>query len=334
MSPPDPGAEKSVAWPDLRGSLEEVAALAAELAAAAEARAGLSRRLEAALEVRRESVRQGAALDEMRRRLDRRRAQADELAVARQRAAEGVERCKEQMQAQIERVLPLSRALAAAHRQVQDAKEGLSAERARLGDLQRLLRTRQQSMVAQVAALYPVRVFRDLPVAQNHHSRTNGECRTPSEENGALPHENGNGTHLLSVIKSPHVGPLTFFGWQIGKPKTKQPSYSHKELQRSAAVLGYAAHAVLLIASYLDIPLRYPLRFGGSRSYVGDRLPSAEASSMASTEHRSVDSADSKLTDYPLFLEYQDDSTKASYAIYLLQKFPKQTKTACCPRFQ
>uniref|UniRef100_A0A452ZE76 Uncharacterized protein n=1 Tax=Aegilops tauschii subsp. strangulata TaxID=200361 RepID=A0A452ZE76_AEGTS len=145
------------------------------------------------------------------------------------------------MQAQIERVLPLSRALAAAHRQVQDAKEGLSAERARLGDLQRLLRTRQQSMVAQVAALYPVRVFRDLPVAQNHHSRTNGECRTPSEENGALPHENGNGTHLLSVIKSPHVGPLTFFGWQIGKPKTKQPSYSHKELQRSAAVLGYAA---------------------------------------------------------------------------------------------
>uniref|UniRef100_A0A452ZE31 Uncharacterized protein n=1 Tax=Aegilops tauschii subsp. strangulata TaxID=200361 RepID=A0A452ZE31_AEGTS len=55
----------------------------------------------------------------MRRRLDRRRAQADELAVARQRAAEGVERCKEQMQAQIERVLPLSRALAAAHRQVQ-----------------------------------------------------------------------------------------------------------------------------------------------------------------------------------------------------------------------
>uniref|UniRef100_A0A453BNZ6 Uncharacterized protein n=1 Tax=Aegilops tauschii subsp. strangulata TaxID=200361 RepID=A0A453BNZ6_AEGTS len=79
------------------------------------------------------------------------------------------------MQAQVERVLPLSRALAAAHRQVQDAKEGLSVERARLGDLQRLLRTRQQSMVAQVAALYPVRVFRDLPVAQNHHSRTNGE---------------------------------------------------------------------------------------------------------------------------------------------------------------
>jgi UV radiation resistance-associated gene protein len=64
-------------------------------------------------------VQQGAALDELRRRLERRRAQADDLAVARRRAAEGVGRRKEQMQAQIERVLPLSRALAAAHRQVQ-----------------------------------------------------------------------------------------------------------------------------------------------------------------------------------------------------------------------
>uniref|UniRef100_A0A8R7R0H6 Uncharacterized protein n=1 Tax=Triticum urartu TaxID=4572 RepID=A0A8R7R0H6_TRIUA len=80
-----------------------------------EERAHLARRLEAALEqVRRESVRQGAALDELRRR-----ARADELLVARRRATEGVERRKEQMQAQIERVLPLSRALAAAHRQVQ-----------------------------------------------------------------------------------------------------------------------------------------------------------------------------------------------------------------------
>ena len=45
----------------------------------------------------------------------RRRVRADELLVARRRAAEDVERRKEQMQAQIERVLLLSRALAAAH---------------------------------------------------------------------------------------------------------------------------------------------------------------------------------------------------------------------------
>uniref|UniRef100_A0ACD6ANP9 Uncharacterized protein n=1 Tax=Avena sativa TaxID=4498 RepID=A0ACD6ANP9_AVESA len=137
--------------------------------------------------------------------------------------------------------------------------------------------------------------------------------------------ENGHGTtHLLGVIKSPQVRHLTFFGWQIGKHKPEQQSYTHKELQRSAAVLGYAAHAILLIASYLDVPLRYPLRFGGSRSYVSDRLPSAETSSVASAEHPSIDSAGSKLTDYPLFLEFQGDSSRASYAIYLLHKDTEQ----------
>ncbi|KAI4975408.1 hypothetical protein ZWY2020_049015 [Hordeum vulgare] len=68
---------------------------------------------------RRESLRQVATLDEMRRWLEQRRARTDGLAVARRRAAEGVDRQKEQMQAQIERVLPLSRALVAVHRQVQ-----------------------------------------------------------------------------------------------------------------------------------------------------------------------------------------------------------------------
>ncbi|CAM0954898.1 unnamed protein product [Alopecurus aequalis] len=233
--PPDPPAEAAV----LR---DRAAQAAAELAAAAEARAGLARRLEAALEVRRESVRQGAALDEMRRRLELQRARAEELVVRRRRSIEGVERRKEQLQAQIERVLPLSRALAAAHRQVQEAKEGLSGEKARLGDLRRLLRTKQRSMVGHVAALYPLRVFREPPVAENHRPDANG---THSEENGALPHENGNGTHLLGVIKSPQVRPWTLFGWQIAKPKQKQQSYSHKELQRSAAVLGYAAHSCL-----------------------------------------------------------------------------------------
>uniref|UniRef100_A0ACD5TGK6 Uncharacterized protein n=1 Tax=Avena sativa TaxID=4498 RepID=A0ACD5TGK6_AVESA len=232
--PPDPAAVPS--RPDPGGRL---ARTGAELVAAAGARADLARRLEDAVEARKESVRQGAALDEMRRRLDLLRARADGLVVGKRRAAEGVERRKEQLQAQmIDRVLPLSRALAAAHRQVQEAKEGLSGEKARLGDLQRLLRTRQRCMVGQVAALYPVRVFREpLLVAENHRSDANGE--------------NGHGTtHLLGVIKSPQVRHLTFFGWQIGKHKPEQQSYTHKELQRSAAVLGYAAHVILPTTKY------------------------------------------------------------------------------------
>ena len=65
-------------------------------------------------------MRQAAALDEMRRRLELQRARAEELVVRKRRSIEGVELRKEMLQAQIDdRVLPLSRALAAAHRQVQ-----------------------------------------------------------------------------------------------------------------------------------------------------------------------------------------------------------------------
>jgi hypothetical protein len=59
---------------------------------------------------------------------------------------------------------------------LQEAKETLSVDKARLEDLQRLLRTRQQCMVDEVAALYPVKVFHDLPHhVENHHAATNGE---------------------------------------------------------------------------------------------------------------------------------------------------------------
>ncbi|RCV17156.1 hypothetical protein SETIT_3G196900v2 [Setaria italica] len=229
------GEEAVVAWRELQGR-------AVALAAAAEERAALARRIEAALEVRREALRQAEALGELRRRLDLQHARAEEAVVGRRRAAQDVERGKERLQEQIERVLPLSRALTAAHQRVQEAKEALAGDKARLEDLQRLLRTRQQCMVGQVAALYPVKVFHDLSQhAENHRADTN-------------------------------VRAWTFFGWQIMKPKRRQKNYSDKELQRSATVLGYAAHAVLLIASYLDVPLRYPLRFGGSRSYDTEQL--------------------------------------------------------------
>ncbi|KAF0923423.1 hypothetical protein E2562_006324 [Oryza meyeriana var. granulata] len=315
VGPPDPSA-RADAWvavssPELRGQLARAASLGERLVAADEARAALARRLQAALEVREESRRQGAALDEMRRRVELRRARVEEV-VAKRDALQIVERRKEQLQVQIDRVLQLSGAVAAANRQLQEAKEVLSGEKARLGDLQRLLRMRQQSMIDQVAALYPVKVFHGLPHEQNLDTSTNGAHGTLSEENG---------THILNVIKFPQVHALTFFGWQIGKQRRKQKDFSEKDLQRSAAVLGYAAHAVLLIASYLHVPLRYPLHFGGSRSYVSDCLPSAETASIASAERTCINMTDPKLTIYPLFVECQeDDSTKASYAIYLLHK--------------
>ena len=76
--------------------------------------------------------------------------------------------------------------------------------------------------------------------------------------------------------------------------------------------------AVLLIASYLQVPLRYPLRLGGSRSYIRDYAPSIEPVSSDSTSN-SVVWTNAKPVEFPLFLEGQD-STRAAYAVFLVNK--------------
>ncbi|KAL6342285.1 hypothetical protein AAG906_007499 [Vitis piasezkii] len=91
-----------------------------------------------------------------------------------------------------------------------------------------------------------------------------------------------------------------------------------KEVQRSATALGYVAHAVSLIASYLEVPLRYPLRLGGSRSYINDYAPSIEPTPTDSVSN-SLLLTNLKHIEFPLFLEGQD-TTRAAYAVFLLNK--------------
>lgn len=76
--------------------------------------------------------------------------------------------------------------------------------------------------------------------------------------------------------------------------------------------------AVSLIAFYLEIPLRYPLRLGGSRTYICDYAPSVEptSSDFASI---SLPFSSSKPMEFPLFLEGQD-TTRSAYAVFLLNK--------------
>lgn len=76
--------------------------------------------------------------------------------------------------------------------------------------------------------------------------------------------------------------------------------------------------AVLLVASYLDVPLRYPLRLGGSHSYIFNYAPSFEPAATDLASNLIV-LTDTKATEFPLFLEGQD-TTKAAYAIFLLNK--------------
>jgi hypothetical protein len=75
--------------------------------------------------------------------------------------------------------------------------------------------------------------------------------------------------------------------------------------------------AVSLIASYLKVPLRYPLRLGGSHSYIIDYAPSIEPTSDSSLNTEL--STSMKHVEFPLFLEGQE-TTRAAYAVFLLNK--------------
>lgn len=74
---------------------------------------------------------------------------------------------------------------------------------------------------------------------------------------------------------------------------------------------------VSLIASYLEVPLRYPLRLGASRSYINDYAPSTEPTS-SDLSPNTTPSTNTKAVEFPLFLEGQD--TRAAYAVFLLNK--------------
>uniref|UniRef100_A0A0D9WU52 Uncharacterized protein n=1 Tax=Leersia perrieri TaxID=77586 RepID=A0A0D9WU52_9ORYZ len=115
--------------------------------------------------------------------------------------------------------------------------------------------------------------------------------------------------------------PLAILGLQLSKLSMKKTSYfsDKTEIQKSATTLGYVAHAVSLIASYLDVPLRYALRLGGSRSYVLDHAPSFESSSLASPTSSVPLSTSMRTMDFPLFFESQE-TTRSAYAIFLLNK--------------
>lgn len=80
----------------------------------------------------------------------------------------------------------------------------------------------------------------------------------------------------------------------------------------------FSLQAVSLIASYLRVPLRYPLRLGGSRSYISDPAPSAEPTSSDLSSSMSSN-GNVRPVEFSLFLEGQD-TTRAAYAVFLLNK--------------
>jgi hypothetical protein len=137
----------------------------------------------------------------------------------------------------------------------------------------------------------------------------------------------------------------------IGHGLLPGSTVSQSEQERRASALGYVTQAVLQLAAVLDVPLRYPVAPGASRSYIcdlqqtwasshsrGDRgggggdgrgpsSPNAgDANSSAYTERAVM----WRRYEFPLFADgaSSTESTKFTYAVFLLNKDLEQLLNA------
>ncbi|KAJ0985272.1 hypothetical protein J5N97_003628 [Dioscorea zingiberensis] len=140
------------------------------------------------------------------------------------------------------------------------------------------------------------------------------------EANKSLAGKKGQGDSASSQSRK---STLTILGQQLTVFPVKKLSFlgTRKKFRGSATVLGYVAHAVLLIASYLDVPFAAILcnSLGGStQSYVVDYAPSVEAAS-SDLVFSSTMGTNGKPMEFPLFLEGQD-TTRAAYAVFFVEQ--------------
>ncbi|XP_031114051.1 UV radiation resistance-associated gene protein isoform X1 [Ipomoea triloba] len=296
---------KVLQWEDYEQELARLCSLTAALNEAKQKKQLLEEKLQSTLWLEAESLNCSNELDEMREKLEHRKLVMGNTSMNSKVLKEKVKKEEDQLSNDIRSLLVAGTALSLAKKRLQDANRSLAGEMGcgHLKSLQRFVRLRQQFMVSQVQLLYPVKV-------------TTGHAPEQELESFTSIIKSGNYTGQKPLDQ----GSLTISGLHLTViPFTKKSFFTDKkEVQRSATALGYVAHAVSLIASYLQVPLRYPLRLGGSRSYVRDYAPSIEPSSLDVISDSLV-STNLKPVEFPLFLEGQD-STRAAYAVFLLNK--------------
>ncbi|XP_027116814.1 vacuolar protein sorting 38-like isoform X3 [Coffea arabica] len=301
----DEGNAKLIEWEDYQQELARFCSLTSALNEAKQKKLVLQQKLQSLIQVEAESLNRSNELDEMREKLESRKLVMGNMSMHSKVAEEKVKKQEEQLSSEIRSLLLAGTALSVASKQLQEANGSLAGERGylHLKTLQKSLRVRQQYMVSQVSLLYPVKFV----IGHRHEQEL--ESFTSSIKSG-----------VTAGSKPLDQGSLTISGLHLTViPFTKMSFFTDKkEVQQSSTALGYIAHAVLLIASYLQVPLRYPLRLGGSRSYIRDYAPSIEPVSSDSTSNSLV-LTNAKPVEFPLFLEGQD-STRAAYAVFLLNK--------------
>ncbi|WCJ33186.1 hypothetical protein M5689_014562 [Euphorbia peplus] len=295
---------KLIQWEDYEQEAARLWSLSSALKEAKEKKLSINQNLSSFIQVKAESLSRLNELEEMRQKLEARKLQIKNISMRAKVAAEDAKKEEERLSMEVRSLLVAGSALSGASKKLQESNCLLSGEKGfgRLRNIQKKLRTRQQYMISQISLIYPVKI-------------TAGPLE--EQELESLPSTSRSVSYVGS--KPTNQGSLTILGLHLSMlPFTKISFFTDKkEIQKSSTALGYVAHAVSCIASYLHVPLRYPVRLGGSRSYIHDFAPSVETPS--SDLSSSFSSASTKPMEFPLFLEGQD-TTRAAYAVFLLNK--------------
>ncbi|GAB2267237.1 hypothetical protein Dimus_002222 [Dionaea muscipula] len=298
-----------IQWEDFEQDLARFLSLSSALKEAGDKKLSLHRKLQTLIQVQAESLTRSNELDEIRQRVEDKKLVMGNMLMETKTVKEHFRAKEGHLSTEIKSLLISGTSLSTARKRLKESTTFLSGERGqvRLRNLQKMLRTRQQYMISQVSFLYPLKTL--LGPAQ-------------VLELDSFPSSNRPGTPGGSpkADKSRNQGTLTILGQQLSLLPFTQMSFftDTKQVQRSATALGYVAHAVSLIASYLHVPVRYPVKLGASHSFIKDFAPSVEPTSSNSVAN-TVISTDFKYIEFPLFLDGQD-ATRAAYAVFLLNK--------------
>lgn len=302
-----------VEWEDFEQELVRFVSLSSAIREAEEKKLGLQRKLETLIQLRTESLTRSNELDEIRQRVEDKKLVMGNMLMQTKVVEEHTNTKQEHLTTEIKSLLVSGTSLSIARKRLQESAMLLSGERghARLRNIQRMLRTRQQYMASQVSLLYPLKTFIG-PVRELELDSFPSSSRPGTPDGSA------------KADRPRSHGTLTILGLELSLLPFKQMSFftDKKQLQRSATALGYVAHVVFLIASYLHVSLRYPVRLGGSHSYIKDFAPSVDPASSDALENVVVPT-NLKYVEFPLFLDGQD-ATRAAYAVFLLNKDMEQ----------
>ncbi|XP_065619573.1 vacuolar protein sorting 38 [Quercus suber] len=296
---------KVIEWEDFEQELARLWSLSSALKQANQNKLSLHRKLHSLIQIDAHSLNQLSELEEMHEKLDAKKKVMEDMSMRSKLAKEDANKQEDQLSVQVRSLLVAGTALSVARKRLQESNRLLAGEKGyiRLRNLQKWLRMRQQYMISQVSLLYPVKI--SVGPAEEQELELFPSSSRSGSSAGSKPFNHGS---------------LTILGLHLTMLPFKQMSFftDKKEVQRSATALGYVAHAVSLIASYLKVPLRYPFRLGGSHSYIIDYSPSIEPTSSDSSSNTEL-STSMKHVEFPLFLEGQD-TTRAAYAVFLLNK--------------